>query len=760
MENVQFRISSALKNLIGKELITDEFVAVFELVKNSFDANAQKVKVIFKNQYNPQTAKIIIWDDGRGMSLDDLHNKWLFVGYSAKKDGSEDRDYRDKLKNKRTFAGAKGVGRFSCDRLGAHLELITKRENDNIESLSINWSDFEEDAKKEFINIQVSHQTLSTPPFQDFTTGTILEISQLRDQWNRDRILILKSSLEKLINPNQTNEDGAFEIEIIAEDEKLNDTKESSVNKKVNGVIKNFIFEKLGLKTTQIKVEIIENGGILKTTLIDRGREIYWIKERNTYTSLSSINILLFQLNRAAKYNFTKQMQIEPVRYGSVFIYKNGFRIYPFGEEGDDTLGIDRRKQQGYNRFLGTRDLIGRIEVTGNYVDLQETTSRDGGFIKNETYKELIELFYDKALRRLERYVVDIIKWGDERVNKETGEVSPEITPEDVKKEILEIITNLTKSNNIIDVGYDKDFLDIYNEVQSKSVTRIAHNIMKAAEKTNNPEIINQAKSHIAQVENLLSAKKEAENEVENVKEEKHQIEKQLLQKKKQILFLQSIDSLDKDRIIQYHHDIGVHSSTIQNWVDRIAKKINRKDEIDPKELFRFIESVSRANKKILAISRFATKANFNTAGEILEADIIEYMIQYVTKILPEFYHDLNFHCKGDDTGYIIRFKPLEISLLLDNLVSNSIKAKAHNFTIDFNVKDNILYINIYDDGKGLSSVIEEPKSVFEKGITTTAGSGLGLYNVHHLITKEMDGEIVVVNDPQVGFKLQITLHK
>lgn len=82
------------------------------------------------------------------MSLDDLHNKWLFVGYSAKKDGSEDRDYRDKLKNKRTFAGAKGVGRFSCDRLGAHLELITKRENGNIENLSINWSDFEEDAKK------------------------------------------------------------------------------------------------------------------------------------------------------------------------------------------------------------------------------------------------------------------------------------------------------------------------------------------------------------------------------------------------------------------------------------------------------------------------------------------------------------------------------------------------------------------------------------------------------------------------------------
>ena len=759
MEEVQFKISSALKNLIGKELITDEFVAVFELVKNSFDANAKNVKVIFENQYNPQTSKILICDDGRGMNLDDLHNKWLFVGYSAKKDGSEDKDYRDKLKNKRTFAGAKGVGRFSCDRLGAHLELFTKKEVGNYENLSINWTDFEEDAKKEFMNVRVLHRTLDTSPFQGFNTGTILEISQLRDQWNRERILILKNSLEKLINPNQTNEEESFQIEIIAEDEKLQDQKEISEIKRINGVIKNFIFEKLGLKTTHIKVEIIENGGIIKTTLIDRGREIYWIKERNTYTLLSDINIQLFQLNRAAKYNFTKQMQIEPVKYGSIFIYKNGFRIYPFGEEGDDSLGIDRRKQQGYNRFLGTRDLIGRIEVGGEYVDLKETTSRDGGFIKNDTYKELIELFYDKALRRLERYVVDIIKWGDERVDKETGNICPELAPDDVKKEILEIISNLTKSNNIIDVGYDKDFLDIYNEAQSKSVTKIAHNIMKAAEKTNDPEIINQAKSHVTQVEKLLSAKKEAESEVEFVKEEKSQIEKQLSQKTKQVLFLQSIDSLDKDRIVQYHHDIGVHSGTIQNWIDKIVKKINRGQSLQTEELGRFLEAISRANKKILAISRFATKANFNTTGEILEADIVEYIIQYLSGILPEFYHDLKFHCEGEQNDYVIRFKPLEISLLLDNLVSNSIKAKAHNFTINFEIKDSLLYITIYDDGAGLSSTIQNPDSIFEKGITTTSGSGLGLYNVYRLITKEMGGNISIITVP-FGFKIQIILHK
>ena len=60
-----FKISAALKDLIGKELITDEFVAVFELVKNSFDANATKVEVIFEDNNNPNTAKIIIKDNGK-----------------------------------------------------------------------------------------------------------------------------------------------------------------------------------------------------------------------------------------------------------------------------------------------------------------------------------------------------------------------------------------------------------------------------------------------------------------------------------------------------------------------------------------------------------------------------------------------------------------------------------------------------------------------------------------------------------------------
>lgn len=79
MENsLQFKISSALKDLVGKDLITSDNVAIFELVKNSYDAYANHVVITFSKN------KITIADNGKGMSLSDLKDKWLFLGFSHK----------------------------------------------------------------------------------------------------------------------------------------------------------------------------------------------------------------------------------------------------------------------------------------------------------------------------------------------------------------------------------------------------------------------------------------------------------------------------------------------------------------------------------------------------------------------------------------------------------------------------------------------------------------------------------------------------
>lgn len=458
-----FKISSGLKSLIGKELITDEYIAIFELVKNSFDAKAKNVRIIFQGIYT-SFSKIIIVDDGKGMDINDIDNKWLFVAYSAKSDGSEDideainDDYRSKLENKRFFAGAKGVGRFSCDRLGSLLNMTTikNKPNAKIENIKVDWEKFETDPKKEFIDVRVQHANLDTSEY-DISHGTILEISNLRDTWNRSKILNLKKSLEKLINPNQQNTDD-FKIEIIVPEELLNDNLKMQERDRVNGPVKNIIFETLDLKSTSIETEISEDGRYISTTLRDRGEYIYKIIEKNSY-GISHIKSKLFFLNRSAKVNFKRAMGIDSVSYGSVFLYKNGFRIYPFGEEGEDPLKLDRRKAQGYARYLGTRDLIGRIEIFGDNPDFKETTSRDGGLVKNTSYDNLVDFFIERTLRRLEKYVVDIIRWGEPfKARKEDVDYQPALNPEDVKNEILDTIKQLSRSDNFVEVDYNPNF--------------------------------------------------------------------------------------------------------------------------------------------------------------------------------------------------------------------------------------------------------------------------------------------------------------
>ena len=83
-EKLTFRISAGLKNLIGRDLISDKFIAIFELVKNAYDADSTKVDVSF-NLGEAGISQIVISDNGSGMSYDDIINKWLFVAYSEKK---------------------------------------------------------------------------------------------------------------------------------------------------------------------------------------------------------------------------------------------------------------------------------------------------------------------------------------------------------------------------------------------------------------------------------------------------------------------------------------------------------------------------------------------------------------------------------------------------------------------------------------------------------------------------------------------------
>jgi len=246
--SLKFRVSSELKNIIGKELITDDFIAVFELVKNSYDANAKKVELVFKyvkNREDAGRAEIFVIDDGDGMSYSDLRSKWLLVGYSEKSELEkklESRDFRDKIAERRIFAGAKGIGRFSCDRLGSKLRLYTKKSHEPvIHQLEMDWGKFEGDPNTQFQEIDVVYSTPesldSKVPVTDFEKGTILEIYSLRSEWNRSKLLTLKRHLQRLINPAQISQKQEFRIYLNAEEYLEKDEEQEEDYDKVNGLV-------------------------------------------------------------------------------------------------------------------------------------------------------------------------------------------------------------------------------------------------------------------------------------------------------------------------------------------------------------------------------------------------------------------------------------------------------------------------------------------------------------------------------------------
>jgi len=591
-EQLQFKISSALKNIIGSDLINDDFIAVFELVKNSYDAHATEVEITF-DKINAPNAKIIIKDNGKGMNYDDLINKWLFVAYSAKKEGTEEDnyDYRDKIKIKRAYAGAKGIGRFSCDRLGTILYLETKKDEPNpkAEVLITDWEKFEGGFSEEFVNISVLHDTISDSNY-NIEHGTILEITNLRSEWNREKLLKLKRALAKLVNPNNKNASDSFHINLIVESEqnederiringnKKNLPKDAIYNNIVNGIVENLIFDTLDLKTTKIVSEIsAENKNIITTTLLEGGKLVYKIEETNTLQNLKDIEFTIYYLNSSAKSTFTRRMGMPPVEYGHIFVYKNGLRIFPYGERGDDPLKMDNRKAQGRTRFLGNREVIGYIEIQGQNDELRETSSRGDGLIKTTTYSELYEWFYT-TLRRLEKYIVDVSDWG-----KDLSEDDYVNLDEHEKVLALQgIVSKLSKSKNLISIEYAPDLFQILDAKQEGSARSVLAEIKQKITNDNfdKQEVLRGIDRAEKKISNLEKIKDEAEDEaiVEFIKNEG--LTNELEFEKKKGSWQGALLGTDKERIIGLQHQIFHSSSRINRNIKLLLKHLSP-DKID-----------------------------------------------------------------------------------------------------------------------------------------------------------------------------------
>ena len=790
MENNKlfFSVKAGIKNIVGKDLIADDNIAIFELVKNSYDAYASKVIITFEDD------KIIIADDGKGMSIDDIEKKWLALAYSAKKNGSEDNEidskflerrksYRDLIQEKRKYAGAKGIGRFSCDRLGENLVLSTKKYNANtIEQLKINWKDFEKQDDIDFSKIGVLHSSFQeneSPVIfpNNAKSGTILEIINT-SLWDREKILGLKYSLEKLINPfsddNVNNEE--FEIEIICKRE-LNKDKEIELGRdKVNGIVRNSILNIIKSKTTKIEVKI--NYDKIDTKITDRGTLIYHITEDNKYNSLiDKLEIDIYYLNRTAKFNFTSKMRVEPVNYGSIFLFKNGFRVQPYGNKGDDSWGLDYRAQQGYNRHLSTRELLGQVSISTDKIEqFKEVSNREGGLVDTLGFRFLKEIF-DKAHRRLERYVV-VVLWGEgfrknkyfkleeevekqrELLNQDKDADEFEIAKNNIGSQLdfIQLLKGLANDKDIEIIDYNKDLINqlIDNE---KDLDIIQHKFLddldKISDKLNDIELKKISNEIDKKIRELEAEKEEAKLRAALEEEKRKAAEKAKIQAEKRAYAAEEkakeaeIKANDLDDKLsletkknqylnatrktlsseaeQLVHSIDLYMGNASSYINNLLADDNIDINIRTK-----LYSIKNNIDKALKVAEIIIKSNFDYKFTNQRIDLPTYIKQYLD-IIAISRNNINIEVQNIITKYVL-MNPIDIDIIIDNLISNSVKAKAKNILVNFRINNNNKLEIVYaDDGIGVpEKLVKNPSAIFELGVRVSEekGSGIGMYDI------------------------------
>jgi len=371
--------------LLGRELITDRITAVFELVKNCYDANATQVNVdLYNVTINADDRKITISDNGVGMSYDDIENKWMVVGTNSKRTIL----YSEKPFNRR-FVGEKGIGRFAVDKLGGNLIIKTKKKGDKEWlNVNINWDEYESKSKGSQLTLftDIENPVFASPGKVD-EQGTILEISFVNEVWTKNDIDRLYKELTKVVSPFHPL-NPPFNIYVNSNEHK------EYTNKLVKA-------DAIKYSSHQAAIDFDKESGKQEVLRFDtKAGKI--ITDKVDIKSFGPVRVKLYFFDEEAKRRFRKSYKDSDKRIDGVKVYRDNVVTTPFAEFEDDrdkqrdVLGIDKRLWRDIFNKISTREVIGVVDITkeDNPLIIDATNRQD--FVDNAEYRDLKEFIIEQ----------------------------------------------------------------------------------------------------------------------------------------------------------------------------------------------------------------------------------------------------------------------------------------------------------------------------------------------------------------------------
>lgn len=393
---LKWRFDVSTFRLIGRDLITDRVTALFELVKNCYDANAQHVNVIFENIGAGKSQSVIrIEDDGYGMSFEDIRDKWMVIGTSSKRT----HPYSPEPYH-RKCVGEKGIGRFAVDKLGDNVSIITKKCGaDQWLKVDIDWTSYYHGSENE-MDSRLFTDMENTYSYQDAASlnesGTKLVITFIREPWTKKEIEHLIHEISKIVSPF-TNLSYPFKVRVIAS--------EFGIDREPVRTMEDFDNATLSLKVDFDKEKKLQ-------------QSLYYDKERKNFCyhqiplkTFGGIKMRIYYFDESARRKYRNNYPNDPI--DGFKVYRDGIITTPFAETNEnpdqkrDILGIDKRVWQDIFSRIGTREFLGVIDITkeGNPQIIDATNRQD--FVDNEEYREM-KKFIITQLNALQDYKVEM----------------------------------------------------------------------------------------------------------------------------------------------------------------------------------------------------------------------------------------------------------------------------------------------------------------------------------------------------------------
>ena len=727
----KIRPAARLIHTIGSDLIGDSYAALVELVKNSYDADSKIVDVIFtykKIDKNPSLS-IVIKDLGHGMSFDTVVNKWLVPA-------TNDKLKRKKSPDGRVFQGRKGIGRFAASILGQEMTIVTTDKNGEKSTAVIDWRVFNTDEYLENIDLLVEKEQTNNP------SGTYIEIiakdeiiieeidglikESIDDKlsyWTPGNIEKLESELRKLISPFQELNNDEFKINLSFIDCPFEQYNNKEFSIEAYPIIKLYDYRISGSIDNSGKGILTYENNVDSIKQFEKIKVHYKIEFGGSYCGNLSFDYRVFDRENDAIENLINKGLIDPISekyiskndakqllnkvYG-VNIFRNDFRIRPYGNNGIDWLDLDKDRIQN-SRLAGSNQVVGFITIDSEEKsNLQEKSARDG-LKENNAYFGLKEISR-KVLRELE---LRRLSYREKTLKSRNGRTSIQQTLDNLFSftELKENIGQKLNTLNINEEGIKEITTLIKNEEDKK--TLLLEDIQKTI-------AIYQGQATLGKIVSYILH--EGRKSIHYFRNESPVIKRYLKHYK-----------ASKDETL--YDDINISLDGFEKHSGQLSDLFQR---VNP------LASQSRGKK-----ADFSVKKCINDAKQVFNQSMIENNISFIS------------NC---DDSIILYGWQNDLYIALANLIENSIywlnlsETENKKIEIDVTKIENTFKLVYQDNGPGLSKDEIKSEIIFEPGYSKKLdGTGLGLAIAGESIER-LNGKLMAY-DSETGVYFQIEIN-